>query len=135
MVSSFVVNKEIIKYLVIMKDDFNVLFGENIRYFRKLSKLTQEQLAEKLGCAPNTLGYIENGKNLISFSKFRKLCEILEVEPYQFFIFDKSAPDVDRIHEITKLLECMSDKQLGIIYKMLWNFAQLRAEDFKRFTP
>lgn len=111
------------------KDDFNIRFGERVRYFRNIARLSQEQLAEKLDCAPNTLSYIESGKNAISFAKFRKMCDILNVEPYRFFIFDNDAPDADRVQEIVKLLESMTDAQLGIVYKMLLNFANMRPVD------
>ncbi len=114
------------------RDLFNVRFGERVKYFRNLARLSQEELAEKIGCERNTLSYIEIGKNAISFTKLKKLCEVLEVEPYQLFIFDYDLPDANRIKVITKLLESMTDVQLGIIHKMLLNFVSLRPTDVKK---
>ncbi len=114
------------------RDLFNVRFGERLKYFRNLARLSQEELAEKIGCERNTLSYIEIGKNSISFTKLKKLCKVLNIEPYQLFIFDYDLPDADRIYEINKLLESMTDAQLGIVYKMLLNFSNLRPCDVKK---
>ncbi|MBR2430524.1 helix-turn-helix transcriptional regulator [bacterium] len=40
------------------------LLGKRIRELRKARKITQEQLAEKLGIGPANISYIENGKLL-----------------------------------------------------------------------
>lgn len=111
------------------KDIFNVRFGERVKYFRNQARLSQEQLAEKLDCERTTIAYIESGKNSISFNKLRKLCSILNVEPYQLFIFNYDLPEADRLQEITKLLETMTDKQLGIVYDLLLNLANIRPDD------
>lgn len=50
------------------------LFGRNIKHFRQLKNLTQEQLAEKTQLSVNYIGYIERGiknpttKTLISLA-------------------------------------------------------------------
>ncbi len=111
---------------------FNVRFGERVKYFRNLARLSQEELAEKIGYERNTLSYIEIGKNSISFTKLKKLCEVLKIEPYQLFLFDYSLPDADRVHDIIKLLESMTDRQLGIVYKMLLDIASLCPDDFQK---
>ncbi len=115
-----------------MRDEFNVKFGERIKYFRNLARLSQEELAEKIGCERNTLSYIEIGKNSISFAKFKKLCKVLDIEPYQLFLFDNNLPEANRVSEINKLLNTMTDKQLGIVYNMLLAFINLRPDDFKK---
>ena len=115
--------------MLFMKDIFAVHFGERIKYFRNLARLSQAQLAEKIGCEPNTLSYIESGKNNISFSKLPKLCTALNIEPYQLFIYDKDIGEADTIYEITKLLEGMTNTQLGIIYKLILSIANLKPKD------
>ena len=70
--------------------DLRKPLGNKIRYFRKLKGLTQEQLAEKIGIETNTLSNIETGKSFMSFKVFQKLPEILEVQPYEFFIYDEN---------------------------------------------
>lgn len=129
------VNYSIEKYLrfshnaVMSKDIFNVRFGQRVKYFRNQARLSQEQLAEKLDCERTTIAYIEIGKNSISFNKLRKLCDILNIEPYQLFIFDYNLPEADRVQAINKLLESMTDKQLGIAYDLLLNLVNIRPDE------
>ena len=122
----YINKKAIFRY---MKNEFSINFGKRIKYFRNIARLSQEQLAEKMGLSTNTISYIESGKNNISFAKLPKLCKILNIEPYQLFIFDNDKPDADRMQETVKILESMSDKQLGITYKLILNLANLRPED------
>lgn len=70
--------------------DLRKPLGNKIREFRKKQKLTQEQLAEKIGIETNTLSNIETGKSFMSFKVFQKLPEILDVQPYEFFIYDEN---------------------------------------------
>lgn len=118
-------------WIYIMKSKFSINFGKRVRYFRNLARLTQEDLAPLLGLEPGTISYIENGKNNISFAKLPKLCEALKIEPWQLFVFD-DLPDVDKINEITKVLESMTDMQLSIVHKLLLDFANLKPESFHK---
>jgi len=115
-----------------MKNKFSIYFGARVKYFRKLAKITQEQLAEKLNCETTTVSYIESGKNNISFAKLPKLCEALGVEPYQLFVFDYESADIDRISKLIKISESMTEKQFEIVYKLLLDFTNLRPEDVPR---
>ena len=51
--------------------------GENIRFFRKKVKLTQERLAELVSCSVDTLQRWENGTREPRASDITKLCAIL----------------------------------------------------------
>ena len=68
--------------------DLRKPLGNKIRQFRKIRGLTQEQLAVKIGIETNTLSNIETGKSFMSFKVFQKLPEILDVQPYEFFIYE-----------------------------------------------
>lgn len=61
------------------------IFGENLRHFRKLHKMTQEELAEKLGVTSIHLGRIENGKSFITSELLDSLCIIFKITPATFF--------------------------------------------------
>lgn len=106
---------------------FSTDFGARVRYYRNIARLSQEKLAEEMGCAVNTIKYIESGKNNLSFSKLPKLCEALGVEPYQLFIFDV-APDIDRLQAINKILNSMTDAQLGVVKDLLLSITALRPD-------
>lgn len=53
--------------------------GKFIASARKKKKLTQEQLAIKLGINNRTISRWENGKNMPDVSLYKPLCEILEI--------------------------------------------------------
>ena len=61
------------------------IFGENLKHFRKLRKLTQEELAEKLNIIPNHLSRIENGKSFVTAELLDALCVIFNTTPASFF--------------------------------------------------
>ena len=53
--------------------------GKFIAEQRKKKKLTQEQLAEKLGINNRTISRWENGINMPDASLYKKICEVLEI--------------------------------------------------------
>ena len=53
--------------------------GKFIAENRKLKKITQSELAEKLGVTDRTISNWENGKNMPDLSLFKPLCDILEI--------------------------------------------------------
>ena len=84
--------------------EFREAFGKRIKQLRKNRRITQEQLAEGLDLQVNSLSYVENGKNALSFDKFEKLVSILDIEPYQLFIFDnRDNKNADIAAEIGKI--------------------------------
>ena len=67
--------------------------GAKIKLYRKSKGFTQEKLAELADSTPQTLSGIENGKNFPSFSLLCKIIEVLDIVPYQLFMFDNSKVD------------------------------------------
>lgn len=53
--------------------------GKFIAEKRKEQKLTQQDLAEKIGVSDRTIGNWENGRNLPDVSLFKPLCDILSI--------------------------------------------------------
>lgn len=53
--------------------------GRNIRAYRTKKKMTQEQLAEKVGLTVAFIGMIERGDKMPSFETFIKIANALEV--------------------------------------------------------
>lgn len=108
-----------------MAKDFKKIFGNRVRYYRNLSGLTQEQLAEKVGISTHTVSYIERGKNLISMTKLPVLCTALEVELYKLFIDTDFDVEVGKLEEINRLLKSATNKQLSIFAELLKNILDL----------
>lgn len=108
-----------------MKTDFSINIGARIRHFRELAGLTQLQLSEKLPCEPSTLAHYETGKNLVSMTRLQKIAEVLNVEPYQFFVTTSPNTDSKTIKSIETLLKNADSVQLGIIYNLITNILEL----------
>ena len=53
--------------------------GKFIAECRKAKKLTQSELAEKLGVTDKSVSNWENGRNMPDLSLFKSLCELLDI--------------------------------------------------------
>lgn len=76
-----------------MKSEFRenyIKIGLKISYYTKLKSLTQEQLAEILGCGVSFIGQIEapNIYKAISLDTLFKIANALEVAPHKLLNFD-----------------------------------------------
>jgi transcriptional regulator with XRE-family HTH domain len=63
--------------------------GQRIASLRKERKLTQEQLAEAVGCSVEFISLIERGVNAPSVSGLEKFAKILNVEIRELFTFEE----------------------------------------------
>ena len=68
------------------EDEIRILFAKNLKEFRTKKNLSQMALAEKADVAANFINDIENCKKWISPATFSKLCNALELSPYEFFL-------------------------------------------------
>lgn len=66
-------------------------FGNNLRYLRKLGKLTQAQVAEKAGTNVKTVGAWEKGASTPSIDHFILLCDIFKLSYDEFYFAVKDA--------------------------------------------
>ena len=114
-----------------MKTDFSINLGSRIRHFRQLTGMSQLKFSELIDCDPSTLAHYETGKNLISMTKLQKISEVLNVEPYQFFIKDTPEPDKKIIESINYLLSTANDVQLGLIHNFISNILELKQQENK----
>ena len=67
--------------------------GKFILECRKEKKLTQAELAEKLGVTDKSISNWENGRNMPDLSLFKPLCEILEISINDLISGEKVAKD------------------------------------------
>jgi len=75
--------------------------GKFIAENRKKQKMTQEQLAEKLGITDRAVSNWENGKNMPDLSMFKLLCEELKISINELM----SGEELDESRYINKLEE------------------------------
>ena len=64
-----------------IKLDLQVKFGKRLRLLRRTNDLTQEQLAEKVGCSTEYISRVERGLVSPSFKIIQQLAEKLKIEP------------------------------------------------------
>jgi transcriptional regulator with XRE-family HTH domain len=64
--------------------------GQRIASLRKGRKLTQEQLAEAIGCSVEFISLVERGVNAPSVAGLEKFAKILKVEVRELFIFEEN---------------------------------------------
>lgn len=82
--------------------------GKNIQKYRKLNKITQEQLAEMVGVEINSISSIETGKYFPSPENLLKISESLKVSLSDLFMF-KEYSCTDYIEEIHKNLSFINN--------------------------
>ena len=81
--------------------------GNKIRKYRKLKGLSQEQLAEEIGIATNTLSSIERGNAFMTAKTLEKIIKIFGVTPQEMFTFPNSISEEDRYTYILKKLDLL----------------------------
>lgn len=56
-------------------------FGARIQLYRVRGKMTQKELAEKLGCTSQHISAVERGVKTPTLETFVTLCNVLQVQP------------------------------------------------------
>ena len=93
---------------------------DNLKALRKRRKLTQAQLAARVGCTQGTVSRIEAGDLNVSLSLLKQIADALQVEPYELFGLSalqlraldalRSLP-ADRQAAALMVLESLSERQ------------------------
>ena len=63
--------------------------GQRIASLRKGRKLTQEQLAEAIGCSVEFISLVERGVNAPSVAGLEKFAKVLKIEVRELFSFEE----------------------------------------------
>lgn len=63
--------------------------GQRIASLRKARTLTQEQMAEALGCSVEFVSLVERGVNAPSVAGLEKFAKVLKVEVKELFTFEE----------------------------------------------
>ena len=63
--------------------------GKRIGDLRRGKKLTQEQLAEAVGCSVDFISLVERGVNAPSVAGLERFAEVLRVEVKELFTFEE----------------------------------------------
>lgn len=107
--------------------DIRKIFGSNVRKYRKRKGLSQEKLAEFVDLGDKSISPIETGRSFIAIDKLEKLCEVLEVEPFQLFLTNETSgeisDDLRRERVLTRLKTCKRE-ELDLLCDVLTKFIE-----------
>jgi len=98
--------------------DIRLVLAENMKKYRKLHKISQEKLAEKICTAPNYIAQIEVGKRFPSASMLERIAMALNIDTPELFTtgsvtFINNNKSIERMYQ-----EIMLEfKQFENIYK------------------
>ena len=83
--------------------------------------MTQEQLAELIGIETISLSKIETGKSYPTSENLAKIAAALNVEPYEFFLFEKEKTKDELLEEIQTSVNKIKDDniKLHLLLKMV----------------
>jgi transcriptional regulator with XRE-family HTH domain len=93
--------------------------GLKIKELRKAKKLTQTQLAEKVGIDYKHLSRIEVGSSFPSINTLGKIAYYLDVEASELFSFGNSRGKSELIQEIYEILNNTDHKNVVKAYNVL----------------
>lgn len=71
--------------------DVRTLLARNMKRCREIKKLSQAQLAEKVGCSTTLIGNIETLKRFPSAENLDRIAAALEIHPSELFSEDSEA--------------------------------------------
>ncbi len=63
-------------------------FGLRVLYLRKKARLSQKELADKIGVVEGTIGRLERGVIGLKFDNVEVLADVLGVEVWELFKFN-----------------------------------------------
>ena len=97
-------------------------FADNIKFIRKANRLTQKQMAAKLGKAPTTVAGWEQGVRTPIVRDTLEICRIFGVELEDLLDTDLSLSYVAtnvNIYEMTELFNKLDSTQQKIVYDLM----------------
>jgi len=101
--------------------DIRLILAENMKKYRKIQRLSQEKLAEKINTAPNYIAMIEVGKKFPSAGMLERIALALNVD----------APELFTTNTVTFMP--YSNKSLERLYQeVLFDFKKFE-NDYKQF--
>lgn len=96
------------------------LLGGRIKELRRLRKMSQEQLSEKVGIDSKHLSRIEVGRGFPSLDTLEKIAGVLAVEMKDMFEFEDNAADSKDLKKtISQLVKESSEDRLRLLAKVI----------------
>lgn len=97
-------------------------FASNIKHIRKVNRLTQKEMADKLGKAPTTIAGWEQGVRTPIVRDAFTICRVFGVEIEELLDTDLTlsytASNVN-MYEVTQLFKKLDSSQQKIVYDLM----------------
>ncbi|MGN1320698.1 MAG: helix-turn-helix domain-containing protein [Acutalibacteraceae bacterium] len=100
-------------------DDFLIKMGSRIAEQRKLQKMTQEQLADKMDVSLQSVSSFELGKKSISSTNLAKLCDCLNVTS-DYILYGRR--DEKQISSIVSAISKLGKEEFNIVKSLVEYF-------------
>lgn len=92
--------------------------GQKIKEYRKKRKLSQAELAEKVGLSDKHIGRIEAGKYFPNFINFLNILKVLNINLSEFGLNIDTASNQEKI-ELLDIIYTSSDKKISLYLKII----------------
>lgn len=117
-----------------MENNYKIDFGKRLKKERKLRKLTQEQMAEKLDISLKHYGAVERGLTGLSTENLIHLSDILGLS-LDYLLKGENSGDVSPVNEVSQLyLSCPPSKRIHLL-EVLRSAVQLSLDAFPKQEP
>ena len=105
--------------------DIKRAVGKRIKIVRQRSGLTQDQVAEQVGLSPKYISGIERGVENPTMDILLRVAKILEVEPYDLFLFGESEESEKALRKgIEKMVREADREKLQLYFDVMRNILQ-----------
>ena len=101
-----------------------VVFGENVRKYRKIANMTQESLAERCDCSIGHIGHIENGNNKPSLDIAVKIANSLGVTIDQLMVENYLYPEKVYLNEVADIINTFPVKERVVVCESIKNVVE-----------
>lgn len=95
--------------------------GKNIKKYRKLNHMTQEQFADLIGIDYKNVSKIENGNHYPSPETLTSIVKALNIDFYELFIFENQINYEEMKTDIINSLD--NKNNIVLLYKTLKNLS------------
>lgn len=102
-----------------IKSDIDKVLGEVFKKYRIKNKLTQEQIAEKLGISVKYISRIENGTGGVKVETLVNYMNILGISPNVIFGKLIVNDDLQLQMKLSEMVADLSDQQVRFIISMI----------------
>ncbi len=96
------------------------MIGDRIRYYMKQQKITQQQLADRMGVTRQAVSSWVQNVYVPSYNHIFAIAEILDINPYYLLSDDKTAEEM----ELEAIYKDLSEDERAL----LLNFARMLKE-------